>query len=794
MDPHPSGTRTGSRKSSRGDGEGLWDWNLVTNRIHFSPGWTSLVGCQDHEIGSTPDAWFQRVHPDDSGQLRRDIEAACADGAREFDLRYRLRHENGTYRWMSSRGIVVRNVRGEAIRLTGAQADVTVETVTDRVTGLPNRLLLLDRLTQSINRVRRYSTFQFALLLIELGRPAGTAPKSNAAADPLLNAAARRLETCLRKPDALPGIRQSDLVARVEGDRLAVLLDGLSDLNHATRVADRVLADMLNPFTLSGREIRLSSTIGIALSATGYTHPDEALRDAETALHRARVLGGSHFEVFDAHVLTSQQSAMQLEHELELALQRGGLALVYQPIVSVASNEVVGFEALVRWHHAVLGVVSPLDFIPMAERTGLIVPLGRWVLQEACLQLRALQASLPTSRDLWMSVNLSGVQLRDPMLPEQIEDALRNSDLEARSLVLELTEGVAMENPVAVTTLLMRVRALGIRISIDDFGTGYSSLSYLRQLPIDALKIDQSFVRRIAQDKDTAAIVTSIVAMAKELGIYVVAEGVEEEAQLTMLRSLHCESAQGFLFAEPLDPKRAGEFLRKAPSLGMTGADLEATGSPHGSVARLQQWSTTTLAQVGKGALAAAAVLAVLATAGVAALFHAERPSPHQSRAPENAGSPPADDARGPSEEGSSSSLPDDGVAIAVNSARTPASPAAATLQPSLVASPGIKIEGTGGGAARRSSFDVAHLHRIGRCRGRLTVSRTGVEFASDRKDRDDDFTLKFGEFVQAVDGNTLTIRSAARVYRFMLATGSPGDPAETPLDIEDAIVHAHGK
>jgi diguanylate cyclase (GGDEF)-like protein len=793
MDPHPSGTRTGSRKRPRREGEGLWDWNLVTNRIHFSPGWSSLVGCQNHEVGNTPDEWLQRVHPDDSDQLRRDIEAARADGACEFDLRYRLRHQNGTYRWMSSRGLVVRNDRGEAIRLTGAQTDVTVETVTDRVTGLPNRLLLLDRLTQSINRVRRYSTFHFALLLIELGRPAGTAPKSNTAADPLLNGAARRLETCLRMPDAMPDIRQTDLVARVEGDRFAVLLDGLSDLNHATMVAERLLGEMLKPFTLSGREVRLSPIIGIALSATWYTHADEALRDAETALHRARVLGGSHCEVFDADVLTSQQSAMQLENELELALQRGGLELLYQPIVSVASNEVVGFEALVRWHHAVLGVVSPLDFIPVAERTGLIVPLGRWTLQEACLQLRALQASLPTPRDLWMSVNLSGVQLRDPTLPEQIEDALRCSDLEARSLVLELTEGVAMENPVAVTTLLMRLRAMGIRISIDDFGTGYSSLAYLRQLPIDALKIDQSFVRRIAQDKDTAAIVTSIVAMAKELGIYVVAEGVEKDVQLAMLRSLNCESAQGYLFAEPLDAKRAEEFLRTKPSLvGAAGPGLGATGSPRGPVGRLRQWSTTTLSRVGKGALATAAVLAVLATAGVANLIYAERPSRHLSRSLESPGSPPADDARGSSGVSSSSSLPDDRAAIDVRSARTPAS-RAATLQPSLVASPGTKIENTGG-AARRSSFDVTHLHRIGKCLGRLIVSRTGVEFVSDRKDRADDFTLKFGEFVQAVDGNTLTIRSAARTYRFMMAPGSSGDPAETPLAIEDAIAHARGK
>jgi len=295
-------------------------------------------------------------------------------------------------------------------------------------------------------------------------------------------------------------------------------------------VADRILAEMLQPYQTGAREVRLSPSIGLALSATGYEQPEEPLRDAETALHRARVLGGSHCEVFDADVLRSERSAQELERELDMALQREEFVLRYQPVVSLTSNRVVGFEALVRWRHPKLGVVSPLDFIPLAERTGLIVPLSQWIFEKACLQLRTWQTSVPEADGVWMSVNLSAVHLREAAFVEHVEGALQRAGADAHSLTLELTEGVAMENPVAVTTALMRLRALGVRISLDDFGTGYSSLAYLRQLPVDALKIDQSFIRRLSNDKNTTAIVTSILSMARELGLSVIAEGVETEA------------------------------------------------------------------------------------------------------------------------------------------------------------------------------------------------------------------------------------------------------------------------
>jgi len=826
MDWHPSSTPIAARKGSRRDGEGLWEWNLVSDRIHFSPGWMSLVGCLDHEIGNTVDDWFKRVHADDRTQLLADIDVARANGADAFEFRYRMRHKDGAYRWMCSRGLIVRNERGEAVKLTGAQADVTVETVTDPVTGLPNGLLLQDRLAQSIARARRHTSFHFALVLIEIGRPSGPTQASRPGLDPLLNAAARRLETCLRSPDAMSGFRQTDLVAYVDGDLFAVLLDGLGDLGDAKVVADRVLAEMLNPFTLSSREVRLSPAIGVALSATGYAHPDEALRDAETALHRARVLGGSHCEVFDAEVLKSEQSVLQLESELELALERGELQLAYQPIVSLAAGEVVGFEALVRWRHPVLGIVSPLDFIPIAERNGLIVSIGRWILQEACTQLRAWQTSIPAARELWISVNLSGVQMREADFIAGVEEVLRRSDLQARHLVLEITEGVAMDNPVAVTTLLMRLRATGIRISVDDFGTGYSSLAYLRQFPVDGLKIDQSFVRGIAHDKGTVAIVTSIVAMAKELGLSVVAEGVEKDNQLDVLQSLGCESAQGYLFAPPLDAAGAEDFLNTGPIRGVESPTQAAMAGHEG---RVPQWLAATLSRAGREVLVTGAVLVVLLSVGAGALFYraegtragttpsdtqavtsekppavisqkptvpSEKPLAVAEKAPASAVKAPALSEKPPAPSGGAPvSSGDTPKAASLSPARdvtspssVPAPPPPVATKPAPSASIATPVSGT--------SFDVLHLHRLGKkCRGRLIVSRAGVSFVPDKKGSDDAVTLKAGEFVQSVDEKVLTIRSANKDYRFTIAAATPGNSVDTQLaKLTDTLAHSRDK
>jgi diguanylate cyclase (GGDEF)-like protein len=710
---------------TRGDSEGLWDWNLVSNRIHYSPRWIALVGCEDHEVGNTPDEWLQRVHPEDLAEVSREIDAARTDGPREVEFRHRLRHTDGTYRWMRCRGEVVRNEGGKGIRLMGSHTDVTAATVTDPLTGLPNRLLLVDRLTRSIERAQRYEGFHYAVLLLDLGRPASHAGRAGAAADPLLTAAARRLETCLRIGDATSGLRQNDLVARLPGDQFAILLDGLKDVSRCIDVGDRILGEILAPFTLSGREVFLSASIGVAVSATGYARADDVLRDAETALHRAQVLGGSHCEVFDTAVLKSEQAELRLEGDLADALERREFQVFYQPIVSIESNQIVGFEALVRWQHPVLGLIPPLDFIPIAERTGFIVPLGNWILREACGRLKAWQDTLPPSADLWMSVNLSSAQLKHPELIEQIGDALRDSALEPSRLVLELTEGIAVENVTAVKTLLMHLRAMGVRIGIDDFGTGYSSLAYLRQFPLDALKVDRSFVRGMEIHKGTADIVGTLITMAQQLGLHVVAEGIENEEQLALLRSLGCTSAQGYLFAKPLDANTAEELLKTGlPSREERVADGELAPVP-----RLG-WHTLDarhrLSPTRRRLLIAAAALALMASASVVARFTGERRTAVSS----------------------SSDVPLFPLASANAVAPTIVRPA----------------------VERQTSFNVVHLHRVGSCDGRLVVSRAGVTFVPEEKANPDAFTLKTSEFLYTLAENRLTLKSSDRTYRFKAA------------------------
>ena len=810
---------------SRGDSEGLWDWNLVSNRVHYSSRWVALVGCDDQEVGNTPDEWLQRVHPEDAAEVARAIDAVRANPPREFDCRHRLRHKDGTYRWMSCRGVATADEHGQIGRLAGAHADVTADTVTDPLTGLPNRLLLVDRLTRSIEHARQYPGFYFAVLLLDLGRPARPAGQGGHGQDPLLTRAARRLETSLRIGEIPPIFRHNDLVARVQDDRFAILLDGLKDVGHAAVVADRILGEMLAPFSLGGHEVLCATSMGIALSATGYGRADEVLRDAETALHRARVLGGSRCEVFDTAVLKAAHAELALESDLKAALERRELHLLYQPIVSLTSHQIVGFEALVRWQHPVLGLIPPTDFIPLAERTGSIVALGQWVLREACLQLRAWKDSLPLAADLSMSVNLASPQFSDPALIGQIRDVLRDTALSPDSLVLELTEGIAMANPGAIKTALMQLRALGVRISLDDFGTGYSSLAYLRQFPLDALKIDRSFVRGIEIHTDMVDIVRTISTMAQQLGLRVVAEGIENEAQLALLRSLRCDCGQGYLFAKPLDGAAAAELLTtglperqrflpdEAPAI-LPGSDEEP--------ARTQPDANRRRPPVGWRFAAGVAALLTAAAVGAGAVYGLRPvrsasssravenrvPSPPVAKTPDATPTAPARDialsrasdatppasatspllTRAPSIHPAAGPGPQQSQAVEPVRDSGAVTAAAAFSAASGRTSPAADSARARPAAARAASLEVVHLHRIGSCQGRLVVSRTGVAFVPGETASEDAVTLAYAEFTDAVEDGRLTIKSKTRTYRFKPAKVANGTDESSLEDLVGTI------
>jgi len=354
-------------------------------------------------------------------------------------------------------------------------------------------------------------------------------------------------------------------MARLGGDEFTILLDEINNVSDATCVAERLQQQLAVPFTISGHEVFTTASIGIALSATGYDRPEDILRDAETAMYRAKTHGKACYEVFDTDMYARAVALLQVEIDLRGAVERQEFVVFYQPLVDLHSGQLVGFEALVRWQHPQRGLVSPLEFIPTAEETGLIVPIGAWVLRAACEQMYLWQQQFPTPRPLAVSVNLSCKQFVQADLVEQVEQVLRDTGLEPHSLKLEITESVLMEQTSSITTMLGRLHTLGVQLSLDDFGTGYSSLSYLHRFPIQILKIDRSFVSGMNVDSKNAEIVRTIIALARNLSMDVVAEGVETAEHLAALRALQCHYGQGYWFAKPLDAPAATALLAAAP-------------------------------------------------------------------------------------------------------------------------------------------------------------------------------------------------------------------------------------
>jgi diguanylate cyclase (GGDEF)-like protein/PAS domain S-box-containing protein len=434
----------------------------------------------------------------------------------------------------------------------------------DPLTGLPNRDLFTDRLRQALARARRHPTHTFAALCLDLdrfkqindslGHPAG---------DALLVETARRLEGC---------VREGDTVARLGGDEFAILLEDLAP-EFAFDIAGRIQQAITRPFLLGEHEVAVSTSIGIAPGSPRYTEPAELLRDADIALYRSKERGRARHVVFDEAMHTQAVALLQLENDLRRAIERQQFVLHYQPVVALATGIPIGFEALLRWEHPRRGLVAPAEFIALAEETGLIVPLGRWVLAEACHQLAAWRPHLPPDLDLTVGVNLSSRQFALPDLADQVAAALAESGLPARCLRLELTESTLMEQPSAASATLTHLRALGVQVQVDDFGTGYSSLSYLQRFPLDALKIDRSFVGGLGAASEATAIVRAVVSLAHALGLQVVAEGVETAAQRADLRTLNCPYGQGYHFAPALPPDQALTFVTAALAATLAAAD-----------------------------------------------------------------------------------------------------------------------------------------------------------------------------------------------------------------------------
>jgi diguanylate cyclase (GGDEF)-like protein/PAS domain S-box-containing protein len=534
-----------------GANAGLWDWDLDSEVVYFSARFRSILGYSQDEIGSSPSDWLKRVHPEDVRALDAALAAHLAGLTPQLECEHRVVHKDGRYRWMLCRGLSVRDPDGRAVRMTGALTDITERKLSEQqllhdafhdvLTGLPNRALYMDRLERSLARATRNPEHRVAVLFLDLDRfKLINDSLGHLMGDRLLAETARRLERCLRPEDT---------VARLGGDEFALLLEGITAVGDAVRVAERIQQQLKRPVTLGGHEVFAAGSIGISLSAPGGGRAEDLVRDADTAMFRSKALGSGQPVVFDAVMHVDVLARLKIETSLRQAIEREELSLHFQPIVDLKTGRLAEVEALARWREEIGG--SPAEFIPVAEETGLIVPLGHWVLAQACRQMADWHQRFPEREDLSVSVNLSSKQFAQPDLIARIDEILLESGLSGERLTVEITESVLMENSVSASTMLRELRSRGVRLCIDDFGTGYSSLSYLHNFDLHRLKLDHTFVSPIVRSPRNLEIVRAVVTLAHNLGMQVIAEGVEDADQLARLVELGCDYGQGFLFCRP---------------------------------------------------------------------------------------------------------------------------------------------------------------------------------------------------------------------------------------------------
>jgi diguanylate cyclase (GGDEF)-like protein len=483
-----------------------------------------------------------------------------------FTLEYRIQHADGTLRWVWERGTGVALERGVATAIEGFITDITdtrhyldelvYRATHDTLTGLANRTLLIDHLRHGMAYGQRYQRMVAALVLNIDNFKYVNESLGHSAGDELLKEVAARLRAALR---------DHDTISRIGADSFAMVLIDQENLGATSQVMTRILKSVGKPLVLQSQEVVVTCSIGCALYPTDGDDPETLLRRADTAMHRARAQGRNRFYFYSADIDSKTEERLHLEANLRRAAGRGELFLQYQPQLRLADTTPIGMEALVRWRHPELGVVSPARFIPLAEETDLIVSIGDWVLQEACNQAKSLlDAKLPMGH---VAVNLSARQFRDRRLVARIGEILDNTGLEPTRLELEITESLVMHDVESVIGKLKELKALGILLSIDDFGTGYSSLSYLRRFPIDRIKIDQSFTREVDSSPDAAAIARAVIQLGHALGLLVIAEGVENEGQLRFLRENGCDEIQGYIYARPLDAEALRALLASSPKL-----------------------------------------------------------------------------------------------------------------------------------------------------------------------------------------------------------------------------------
>jgi diguanylate cyclase (GGDEF)-like protein/PAS domain S-box-containing protein len=542
---------------------GTWEWDVVTGEVMWSEETFRIYGFEPNAFDPTFQKLVEVVHPNDRSVLRAAIDEAFAR-IRPYDFEHRIVRPDGEVRWVHRQGEVVHGEDGEPLQMIGTVHDITErkaleerlehQAFHDLLTDLPNRRLFVDRLGQALRRTRRRGKRRVAVLFMDIDDfKAINDSLGHEMGNLLLVVVAERLRRCLRPEDTL---------ARFGGDEFVVLIEDVESPEDAVRVAERIVEGLREPFLAEGRELFLRASIGVALGNARQKSTEDLLRNADTAMYEAKEQG-SDYRMFDPAMYERAVERLELENELRRAIEADEFVVHYQPIMSLKTGEMWGVEALVRWNHPERGLLDPREFIAVADQSGIVVPMGEGVLEDACRQAKEWQEEHPRIPPLVMSVNISARQLQRPDIAQVVERVLKKTGLESRYLRLDITETLYIKALEGNTQALDELRSLGVSISIDDFGTGYSSLAYLKRLPASALKIDKSFVKGLGEDLEDTAIVGMVRELAHTLGMEVIAEGVESEAQATLLKEMGCDMAQGFHFWSPLPPEAATRFLAK---------------------------------------------------------------------------------------------------------------------------------------------------------------------------------------------------------------------------------------
>jgi diguanylate cyclase (GGDEF)-like protein/PAS domain S-box-containing protein len=538
--------------ASIGANDGLWDWQIKEKIVYLSPRWKALLGYADHELENSMDEWYKRIHPDDLPKFKRNLEDHLNGLTAHFEVECRVQHRVKSWRWISARGIALRDDNNEPYRMAGSIRDITArkeaeekllhDAFYDVLTELPNKKLFLDRLQATLARGKRHKDYYIGVIYVDIDRlNVINESLGHETGDQVVKIIGERLQECIRNGDTL---------ARISGDAFGAILDDLSDFSDASYVVKRMQQEISKPITLNNRNLLVTSSIGISINTTGEETPEELLRFANIAMNNVKREGRNSYRKYQNEMDERAKQRLEMENRLFQAIKNDELFVVYQPQVNSLNGDIIGFEALLRWNNPQLGLVSPVQFIPLAEESGIIIQLGEWTLNRACRDIHDWNKKF--GRDFKVSVNFSPRQFQQTNVVQYIDTVLNRFQLESKCIEVEITESTVMQNIDDTIAKLNQLKEKGILLSIDDFGTGYSSLSYLKQLPLDVLKIDKSFVQSIPRDSNNMAIVNAIISLAKSLDLNLIAEGVETFEQLSYLKANNCNIIQGFYFSKPL--------------------------------------------------------------------------------------------------------------------------------------------------------------------------------------------------------------------------------------------------